>query len=97
MAILCTKEQIKVDVSDTAHKGLQEMTFYDNAKHLMCFWNSAGCRAYFPTQMSVGPWPGTNASDIEVNTRCPVWRNVIRGVRPLIAMSVERCFGQRDG
>ena len=72
MAVLCMKEQIKVDVSDTAHIRVQEMIFYDIAKHLTCFWNSVGRGAYFLTQMSVGPWPDTNASDIEVDTRCPV-------------------------
>ena len=37
MDVLRMKEQIKVDVSDTAHIRFQEMIFYDIAKHLTCF------------------------------------------------------------
>ena len=64
MAVLCMKEQIKVDVSDTAHIRFQEMIFYDIAKHLTCFWNKVGLGAYFPIRMSVGPQSSTNASNI---------------------------------
>ena len=72
MAVLCMKEQIKVDVSDTAHIRFQEVIFYDISKQLTCFWNSWGSEPASRHECRLGPRPGTNASDIEVDTRCPL-------------------------
>ena len=37
MAVLCMKEQIKVDVSDSAHMRVQGLIFYDISKQFDVF------------------------------------------------------------
>ena len=37
MAVLCMKEQLKVDVSDSAHMRVQGLIFYDIAKQFDVF------------------------------------------------------------
>ena len=72
MAVLCMKEQLKVDVSDSAHMRVQGLIFYDIAKHLTCFSNNVGLGACFPARMSVRSSSDTNVSDVEVDARCPL-------------------------
>ena len=65
MAVLCMKEQIEIDVSDTAHIRFQEVIFYDISKQLTCFWNRWSSEPASRHECRLGPRPGTDASEIK--------------------------------